>query len=332
VSPLPPREQGVLFGHAGAEATFLSSALRGRLHHAWLLTGPDGVGKETLAFRIGRWLLSGAKGHDLAIDPTGPVFRQVAAGSHPDLLTVARTYDDKRERQRDEIVADDVRQVGSFLHRTAADGGWRVVVLDGAEYMNRNAANALLKLLEEPPVRAILFLICASPGRLLPTIRSRCRLLRLAPLGSEAMEAALDHLLPEESTASRLQLASDAHGCPGRAVRLALDATASLRADARRVVETGAPGGAASYDLADAVLKAPDGFQAFLSQLSESLAEVIRRAASNDSNNPAFLGARALPDWIEIWQQIRSLRDDTLRFNLDRRQALLSGLALLSGS
>ncbi len=150
------------------------------MHHAWLITGAPGVGKATLAYRFARRLLAGVQpGDTLAVDPASPVFRRVAVGSHADLLTVEREWDDKKSRLRGEIVVDDARAISAFLRLTPAEGGWRVVVIDGAEHMNRNAANAVLKMLEEPPPRAVLLLTCAAPGRLLPTIRSRCRRLAL---------------------------------------------------------------------------------------------------------------------------------------------------------
>src|SRR5205814_6509761 len=156
----------------------------GRLPHAILLSGPRGIGKATFAFRLARFLLAGPedlpaemfgeteKG-GLAIDSESGVFRRVASGGHADLLTVERAYDPRRRRMRGEIVVGDTREISAFLRLTPAEGGWRVVIVDGADEMNRNAANALLKILEEPPQRALLLLVAHSPGRLLPTIRSR---------------------------------------------------------------------------------------------------------------------------------------------------------------
>jgi DNA polymerase-3 subunit delta' len=183
-----PRANPILLGHEEAEATMLDALRAGRIHHAWLITGPDGVGKATLAYRFARRLLAGQPADDsLALDPANPVFRRVAAASHADLLTVERAYDEKRKRMKTQIAVDDVRKINGFMSLTPAEGGWRVVVVDGAEELNQNSANALLKVLEEPPPRAVLLLVCSAAGRLLPTIRSRCRRLRLAPLGDEPM-------------------------------------------------------------------------------------------------------------------------------------------------
>ncbi|MEL7164974.1 MAG: DNA polymerase III subunit delta' [Pseudomonadota bacterium] len=196
-----PRDTARIFGQDDPQADILDAFTTGRLHHAWLLTGPRGVGKATLAWRIARFLLAtpdiapddmfGAPPPtSLNIAPDHPIARRIAAGAEPGLKSVHRTVNDKG-RLRDQIVVDDIRALGSFFQLSAADGGRRVVIIDAADEMNVNAANALLKMLEEPPARTTLLLICHRPSRLLPTIRSRCRTLRLAPLPPEAMAQAL---------------------------------------------------------------------------------------------------------------------------------------------
>src|SRR5439155_17813225 len=181
-----PRSNPELLGHEAAESALRRLFEAGRLPHALLLSGPRGIGKATLAFRLARFVLASGGGEGppgglfgdlgasgLAIAPDSGTFRRVASGGHADLLTVERAYDPRRRRLRGEIIVENAREIGTFLRLTPAEGGWRVVVVDGADEMNRAAANALLKILEEPPRRALLLLVAHSPGRLLPTIRSR---------------------------------------------------------------------------------------------------------------------------------------------------------------
>jgi DNA polymerase III subunit delta' len=232
----PPRANPDLVGHEEAEAILKQNFDSGRLPHALLLTGPRGIGKATLAYRLARYVLSSPAGDgasfdmfgaapapaqsSLAIPPDSGVFRRVAAGGHADLLTVERAYDPRRKRLRAEIVVDDAREIGSFLHLTAAEGGWRVVIVDGADEMNRNAANSLLKVLEEPPRRALLILVAHSAGKLLPTIRSRCRQVPLAPLPAATVRERLACYCPGLGDAEVDAVTGLAEGSIGRALEL----------------------------------------------------------------------------------------------------------------
>lgn len=230
-----PRETHALVGQEAAERAFLDSFNHGRLHHAWLITGPRGVGKATLAWRIARFLLSrsatgGASLLDTApataatleVPADDPVARRVAALSEPRLHLLRRAWDDSRKpaRLKTVISVEDVRALRGFFGLSAAEGGGRVVIVDAADEMNTQAANALLKVLEEPPEGATLLLISHQPSALLPTIRSRCRELRLDTLGpaqmAEAMAAA-GHEASEDAAA----LAELAAGSVGEAIRLA---------------------------------------------------------------------------------------------------------------
>ncbi len=196
-----------------------------RLHHGWLITGPRGVGKATLAWRIARFLLAEAPGgglfgppDTLDVAPDNPVARRIAAGSEPGLMAIRRVVNDKTGKLQSQITVDEVRKLRTFFGLSATDGGRRVVIVDAADELNANAANALLKLLEEPPARAILLLVAHQPSRLLPTIRSRCRELRLAPLGPDAMARALEQALGHAADAAAL--AELAGGSAGEAVRV----------------------------------------------------------------------------------------------------------------
>ncbi|GIX12821.1 MAG: DNA polymerase III subunit delta' [Paracoccaceae bacterium] len=213
-----PRETAELYGQAAAADAFLAARAGGRMHHAWLLSGPRGVGKATLAWRIARAVLAGSP--TLHMPPDHPVFRRVAALSEPRLALVRRGVNPATGRLRGEITVDEVRRLRDFLQMSAAEGGWRVVIVDAAEEMNPSAANALLKLLEEPPARVLFLLVSHRPGQLLATIRSRCRMLRLGPLGPEDLARAL---AAAGGGPAGPGLAALAGGSVGEALQLARD-------------------------------------------------------------------------------------------------------------
>src|SRR5271157_4222580 len=335
--PAPdPRANPTLLGHAEAETTILAAIRAGRMHHAWLISGPEGTGKATLAYRFARRLLAGRPKEDsLALDPANPVFRRVAAGSHADMLTIERAYNEKTKRMKSQIAVDDVRKVNGFLSLTPAEGGWRVVVVDGAEELNQASANALLKILEEPPPRAILLLVCSAPGRLLPTIRSRCRRLRLSPLGPEAMERLLAAYLPNLAANERGRLVTVAEGAPGRALVLAEGqgiAISGLVDDVLAELPGLKP--AKAYAVADALGRNESAFSTFMDLLRASLASAVRDVVRGhaDPEQSRVVALRPLDAWGDVWHALTRLQDETERFALDKRQAIVTGLGMLSGS
>jgi DNA polymerase-3 subunit delta' len=327
---MEPRENPDLFGHEQAEHTFEAATAGGRLHHAWLITGAEGVGKATLAYRFARRLLTSQGAPN---DPTSPVFRRVARATHADLLTVERAWDDKRKRQRTEIVIEGARDIAGFLRLTPAEGGWRVVVVDGAEHLNRNAANALLKVLEEPPARAVLLLTCAAPGRLLPTIRSRCRRLPLRPLDAADMDRALARVLPDHDASARAGLAAIAGGSPGRAVLLAEEGGVAIASLVDEVLQA-APNIAVTraYAVADKLARSDAGYSTFMDLLRDRLGAALREAAraKGDRLGKRLTEVRPLADWGEVWHALGRLQDETERSNLDKRHAIVAGLDLLN--
>ncbi|WP_390910462.1 DNA polymerase III subunit delta' [Pseudosulfitobacter sp. SM2401] len=228
-----PRETDQLIGQDAAQSAFLDAFNSERLHHAWMLTGPRGVGKATLAWKIAKFLLATPDpgGDDmfggppaptsLEVSPDHAVSHRIAAGADPGLVAVNRTPNEKTGRMRDQIVVDDIRKLSGFFQLSATDGGRRVVIVDAADDMNTQAANALLKMLEEPPERATLLLITHQPSRLLPTIRSRCRTLRLNTLSGDQMQTAMMNAGVDAGT-NGTALAELSGGSVGEAMRLSL--------------------------------------------------------------------------------------------------------------
>jgi len=270
-----PRETLSLFGHDTAETAFLEAFHSGRMHHAWLITGPKGIGKATLAWRVARFLLAtpmdqadalfaAPPSETLDIAPDHPVAHRIHALSEPGLFLLRRAWDREKKRLKTVITVDEVRRMKDFFGLSAGGNGRRVVIVDAAEEMNQNAANALLKMLEEPPKNAVLLLVSHQPSRLLPTIRSRCRTLPLGAVSHDAMTGALQQAGIEADDGAAL--AELAAGSVGEAVAMIQQEGLTLYAeimalfatlphmDRARVVrladQGGAKGAEARFDLA----------------------------------------------------------------------------------
>jgi DNA polymerase III subunit delta' len=351
-----------LVGHDQTE-NLLADAFHGeRMAHAWLISGPKGIGKATLAHRFSRYVLSqgvdgdsdgmGLFGDDLPetsigslwTDPESTVFRRITAGGHADLMCIERSLN-KQGKLRNEIVIDDVRGIGGFLSLTAAEGGWRVVIIDSADEMNRNAANAVLKVLEEPPARALLVLLSHSPGRLLPTIRSRCRKLVMPGLSGGDMDALLERYLPDVSPGDRAELGKLADGSIGRAIDLSRAGGIGLYRDILGLLRT-CPGvdvpelhklaGNWSKIGADQTFStAMDILRNILSRLIRGFAAngIVEGVAAEETEIFQRLSSTAdLDRWLKVWEKINNLLDRTNAINLDRKQVVLNIFLEIDGA
>ena len=323
-----PRFAAGLVGHAAAEAAMLGAYREGRLAHAWLIGGREGIGKATLAWRFARFVLANPdpttaaalNARNLSVALDHPAARQLAALSHPDFALARREWNAKSKSFYSEIRVEDVRAALSMFHMSAAFGGWRVAIVDSADELNPAGANALLKMIEEPPPRALILVVAHRPGRVLPTIRSRCRRLLLERLTPSEIEATIEGLGPPWEAidpARRAQAAARADGSVREALRrldpdaedvgaLIDAAIAQLPRVEPRMV----------HRLADAVgdRAAADSFAALNAALCEWLAMRARAAASPPAR-------RAL---TELWDRLRAATRETEALNLDRRLHVLA--------
>ena len=321
-SPLP-RDVFTYEGGEAVEAAWLEAFSRGRLHHAWLLTGPEGVGKATFAFRAARRLL-GARPDPayglLGSSPDDPVSRQIMARSHPDLLVLERRTEDGKPRKF--IPVDEARKLPEFFSKAPASSPYRIAIIDSADDMNVNAANAVLKTLEEPPPHGVLLLISHAPGGLLPTIRSRCRRLVFAPWPDARVAA----FVAERTDLPMIQaerLAAMAKGAPGRALALAANGALEMDRTAKELLSS-LPNAdeALLLGLAD-TFRGAEG-QARFELLFERLADHIHTMAVAD---PA--ATVSLDRWAAAWESLISLPREAEALNLDRADAFFSTVARL---
>lgn len=336
-----PRETVELFGHQDAERELAEAFDQGKLHHGWLITGREGIGKATLAYRFARYVLAEPRERNpdsagLSVKPSSIAARQVTALSHPGLLLIRRVYNTKDKRFSATIPIDEVRRLRGFLgHRSS--GGWRVVIVDQADELNINAANAILKSLEEPPENTVFLLISSEPGRLLTTIRSRCRRLDLEPLGDKPLQAAIRQALAAAERKSPdagqwEQLLAIGQGSVRRVLGLEGGKGLELFGAVQRLMSR-LPNVAWGeiHDLCETLggVAADQSFTLFFDLLLDSMARLIRaHATGQGSDNDTALAGRLINEaqlatWAALWETITRERAEVLSLNLDRKALIL---------
>ena len=332
--PAPhPRETAILLGRARAESELLDSYRAGRLHHAWLIGGQQGTGKATLAWRFARFLLAHPdpdsdavrNARDLSVPADHLAAQRVASGATGDVAVLRRAWNDKTGKFYTEIRVDEVRKASGLFQQASRAGGYRICILDAAEDLNRNSANALLKLVEEPPGRSLFLVIAHHPAQVMPTLRSRCRLLMLDPLSRADAVAALQALGPPWSTMDAAVLdeaAARAGGSVSGALhylggeRLALD-----REAARLLGRLPEVDWAGLHRLADRIGTDEDDFAV----LTASILDWLHERLAEGQGDP-----RRLAPLAEVWEKVRRSARDTLALNLDKKTFLFSTFADLS--
>ncbi len=324
-----PRETTVLFGHDGAEREFLAVYRSGRVPHAWLIGGEPGIGKATLAYRIARFVLAHPDpsrvptATSLALDPAHPTVRRIAVNAHTDLLALERTPGDNG-KMRTVITVEQVRRLASFFGSTAGEGGWRVCIVDSADELKYpEGSNALLKMLEEPPARSLFLLVSHAPGRLLPTIRSRCRRLALKPLGQgDVVRAAGIALGADVADAAVANAAAAARGSVARAIALAGGPMLALRQKVTELLTAlPATDPQALHALGDQLDRDRGLLEVFVGAVRDWLSARLDAEASN----PGRLVRTA-----DLWDRLNRSARDVEIYNLERKPLVFAIFGLLA--
>lgn len=313
----------VIIGHDEALRQVAEAFSSERMHHAWMITGIEGVGKATLAYHIAHHALSGGQNKAGKIDMGHRAAKLITAEAHPDMLVIRRTADDKTGELRNVILVEDTLKIASFLHKTSTHGGWRVVIIDEAHRLNRFGMNAILKILEEPPPRTLILITVTTPGLLLPTIRSRCRILPLMPLSKEQMSCILAQKKPDLKAEDIKHLVELSGGSIGFALKIMQTETLPLYDEMFEII-----GGMPKLDvarlhkLAEQISRKTDidSFDVLTSLLENYLRQRVKDQALTDSK----IGH--LDRKIQLWDKVRATFSMANTGNLDRKLAFVNAL------
>ncbi len=322
-----PSECTRLVGHDSAMKKLTHVYASGKMHHAWLISGPRGIGKASLAFCFAKHIFSqpnqtsAPELYDAATIPD-TINRQVSQGAHPELLHLTRPWDPKAKKFKTQLTIEEVRRTKSFYGMTAGAGGWRITVVDCADDMNANAANALLKILEEPPKRSVFFVLTHAAGSLLPTIRSRCQMLSLQPLSAQSINTVLDQLKVLASEADRDRASRLSEGSVRRAIQLIHGDVMKDYNTFEKLMETQATGNGTDWGvvhkIADNISR--KGREQELGLFLDLVMGWIGKQARH--NKRAALSE--LASWAEVWEKASHSIAQAEAFNLDKKQLILS--------
>ena len=349
-----PRFCRELVGQDAAVSHFLSNLAQSKLHHACLLTGPKGVGKASFAHMAARFMfhnvdpvLAAKNAQNMSVLDDERLGKQIEQGSHPDLMIVTRPWDAAKERFKQAISVDEVRKIRSFFNLSAGMGGWRICIIDAADDMTLNAANALLKILEEPPPKSLFLIVSHQSGSLLETIRSRCMKIAFQPLKYAHIQYLMHKSIEDSSdnAASSQSLVAISHlsrGSIGRALHIydtnglevysdmvkLLRQFPSIKADTLHEVAERMSKRNTEHLFADM----GEFLQQWLHQLVRFLAkgqmpEVIFEG--EEAAIQTMASHRPLEAWVDVWEKVTELFDNAKRLNLDRKQTILESFKLI---
>lgn len=353
----PPRQMTECFGHENAEQNIINLINSKHLPHAMIFSGPQGIGKSTFAFRLARYLLKYgvpveeeggglfgeplpvAKVESLRVDPQDQSARMVAASGHPDLLTVEREFDEKKNRYKDAVGIDAVRKIAPFMHMTASFNGWRVAIVDDADTMTNEAQNAILKVLEEPPPQAMLILICHRPGMMIPTIRSRSRVLHFQPLALDVFSKLLRRLEPGLKDSDLATLYAITGGSVGQGIRLieegGLEVIYKVSGLLSQWPQWDWP---QIHGLADNLSKPgqEDSYRSFVEVFQWSVEALLRARARQDVLPSPVDNAQmvqlanhySMEEWLDICERLKAHFAAIDFSNLDKRQAIMGAFTI----
>ncbi|MBI1272688.1 MAG: DNA polymerase III subunit delta' [Alphaproteobacteria bacterium] len=339
---LEPHVNPRLLGHEAAVNEFTGAAISERMHHAWLIHGPAGIGKATMAFHIAQYILSGGQQTIGNIDTKSSIYKLVANLSHPDLRLISRPVDERTGDLKSEIPVASIRALGDFFHLTSAFNNWRIAIIADAEYLNRHSANALLKLLEEPPQRSLIIMTATGVGQLLPTIRSRCRKLALDLIDDATMRKLIADTCPEVDADSLGSIVNLAEGSFGRALELIENDGQDLYASLIGIL-----GAAPKVDAGDM-----HGFADQISRKGEQarftimtgfmlnwLQSLVQCAATGRAEDMVggdaqllrrYAAWQPLEHWLKVWDKVNAMLATGEAAHLDRKLVLINSLMAIT--